>query len=103
MTGLNTVHPRTNLILRGCWLKALPFWLGHLMSLKELWLRDFPNLLSGSSFQLQDEQGSYQLLNRLEKLTIMECGIQALFLDLENMNNLTDLRVYDCPLGELSF
>jgi Leucine-rich repeat (LRR) protein len=99
---------RTNLILAGDWLVELPPCLNQVKNLKELWLRDSPNLerLSTRFFQLQtrsSRSGSYPLLNRLTELTITDCGIIFLSQELKDMNNLKVLRVCNCPLGELSF
>jgi GTPase SAR1 family protein len=95
LTGLCTPRPKTNFILGSDLFEKLPSSLDQLRSLKELWLHDSPNLKCLS--------GPYGLLNRLRELNIVDCGIQSLSEDLVKMNHLEVFRVYNCPLGELSF
>jgi len=95
LTGLCTPRPKTNIILGSDLFEKLPSSLDQLRSLKELWLHDSPNLKCLS--------GPYGLLNRLRELNIVDCGIQSLSEDLVKMNHLEVFRVYNCPLGELSF
>lgn len=94
LTGLFTPSPNTNTKFRlGCdTLKNIPSSLHPFTRLKELWLHDSPNLKRLSC--------SYGLLNQLTELNIVDCGINSLQGD---MNKLEVFRVYNCPLGELSF